>query len=400
MTREKSNIAVFSMAFAPFEGGAEIAAREVIKRLNGLNFTILAYKFDRNWLSRESGDNYEIIRLGKGILGGKRYGRIWNKIGYVISAWQKAEELHKQKRFEVIWVIMASYGGIAALFFKLNHPRVPLLLTVQEGDSERHLLFGKFGLVGLFGRFIIKNSDYIQVISNYLKDFVKQRGAGCPIEVIPNGVDLDLFGTDYKNSEIKAVRENLGIKDDYVIVTTSRLVYKNGIDVLIEAIAMFKEKRSNIKCLIIGGGPELSKLKVKSKKLKVENNIIFLGQIPQRDLPLYLKIADVFVRPSRSEGLGSSFLEAMAAGLPVIGTPVGGIVDFLIDPLVNQEEATGFFVKVDDPADLAEKMNYVLSNAEFKKKVSYQGEKLVRENYSWDRISRLFKNIFDKLINL
>ncbi|MBI4992184.1 MAG: glycosyltransferase family 4 protein [Candidatus Harrisonbacteria bacterium] len=400
MYREKSNIAVFSLAFTPFEGGAEIAAREIIARLKGLNFTILTHKFDRNWLSRESGDNYEIVRLGKGRIGGKKYGRIWDKIAYAISAWRKAEELHAQKRFEAIWAIMASYGGVAALFFKLNHPRVPLLLTIQEGDSEKHLVFGKLGLVGLFGKLLIRRADYIQVISNYLKEFARRRGARCPIEVIPNGVDLDLFGTNYKNSEIKAVRENLSIKDDYVIVTTSRLVYKNGVDILVRAVALFKEKRPNVKCLIIGDGPERRALELKAKSLKLEANVIFLGQIPQRDLPLYLKIADIFVRPSRSEGLGSSFLEAMAASLPVIGTPVGGIVDFLIDPSVNQEEATGFFVKVDDPQDLSEKMNYLLSNIELRKKVARRAGQSVRENYSWDRISRLFKNIFDRLINL
>ena len=289
---------------------------------------------------------------------------------------------------------MASYGGVAALLFKLRHPRIPLFLTVQEGDSEKHLIFGKFGLVGLFGRQIIKNSDYIQVISNYLKEFAIKRGASCPIEVIPNGVDLELFGTKYSDSEIKAVRGNLGIKDEYVMVTTSRLVYKNGIDILIEAIARVKEKRPNIKCLIVGDGPEGNKLKAQSERLKVTNNVTFLGQIKQKDLPLYLKISDIFVRPSRSEGLGSSFLEAMAAGLPVIGTPVGGIVDFLRDG------DTGFQAKAEDANDLAEKINFVIDHPEIKNRIVKNAGALIKENYSWDKIANLFKNIFDKIINL
>ena len=67
------------------------------------------------------------------------------------------------------------------------------------------------------------------------------------------------------------------------------------------------------------------------KKLKLENNVIFLGQLPQRDLPLYLKISDVFARSSRSEGLGNSFLEAMAAGVPVIALAQGGVVETVVD---------------------------------------------------------------------
>jgi L-malate glycosyltransferase len=171
-------------------------------------------------------------------------------------------------------------------------------------------------------------------------------------------------------------------------------VEKNGIDTLIKAVAKFKEKRPNIKCLILGDGPERQNYESLVKSSKLENNVIFLGQVGQKDLPLYLKISDVFVRPSRSEGLGSSFLEAMAAEIPVIGTPVGGIVDFL------HEGQTGFLVEVDNSDELAEKVDYVLKNPEVRKRVVYNAKSLVEENYSWEKVAKLFKNIFDKLINL
>ena len=170
-------------------------------------------------------------------------------------------------------------------------------------------------------------------------------------------------------------------------------MHKNGIDILIEAVAEFKKRRPNIKCLIIGDGPEFDKLKAQSRKLKVDNNVLFLGQVPHKDLPLYLKISDVFVRPSRSEGLGNSFLEAMMAGIPIIGTSVGGIVDFLRD------EETGFYVAVDNCIDLSNKISYVVGNPDLRKKVVRNASALVKENYSWDRVSKLFRNIFNKLIN-
>ena len=387
------NIAVFSFAFSPLEGGAEIATRETSRRLKWLNFAIFTHKFNRGWLTKEVSDNIEIIRIGKGRKKEKLYCGIWTKIFYIFKAWQSAEQLHKQKRFQVIWAIMTSYGGIAALFFKLNHPRIPLLVTIQEGDSEKHLILGKLGLVGFFGKRIIRTANYIQVISSYLKDFAKKRGAKARIDIIPNGVDLKVFDTQYTNEELRMVRGSLGLKDEYVVITTSRLVYKNGIDVLISAIARCQEKMLNVKCLIIGDGPEREKLKVQSQKLKIDNKIIFLGQIPQRDLPLYLKISDVFVRPSRSEGLGNSFLEAMAAGLPIIGTPVGGIVDFLIS------NETGLYTNVDDANDLADKIHKLLTSPESRGRLINNGKKMVRENYSWDIVAKHFKNIFDTLIN-
>src|SRR3989344_2428007 len=394
MLLQGSKIAVFSLAYHPFEGGAEIAVREIIKRLPQFRFMVFTYKFDQGWLPDEKKDNAEIIRLGRGKKNREYYGRIRDKIFYIFSAWRKAEELHRRERFDVLWAVMASYGSLAALLFKMRHPRVPLLLTIQEGDSEKHLFFGRGGLVGLGSRWALRKADYIQVISNFLKNFVKSRGAKCPIEVVHNGVDWELFNTQYRPSEIKAARDNLGLKDEYVVLTASRLVFKNGVDILIEAIAKFKEKQPNIKCLIIGDGPEREKLKAKSKKLNVAGNVIFLGQIPQKDLPIYFRIADVFARPSRSEGLGNSFLEAMAAGVPAIGTPIGGIIDFL------KEGETGFIVPADNPEKLAEKLHYILKNPALREKIIRSARFLIKETYTWDKIANIFRNIFDRLINL
>lgn len=397
MIPEKSNIALFSFAFKPFEGGAEIAAREAMERLKGLNFTVFTHKFDRAWLAREKAGNIGILRVGMGICfpGGtsKYYGRILDKILYIFRAWRLAEKEHAEKRFKVIWALMASYGGVAALFFKLNHPTIPLFLTIQEGDSESHLRYGKFGLVGFFWKRMVKNADYISAISNYLADLVKKSGAKCPVAVIPNGVDILLFSTRYKESEMLAARQELDIKDDYIISTTSRLVWKNGVDILLEAVALLKKKIFNVKLLIIGGGPERGRLERLAKKLGLERNIIFLGQLPQRDLPLYLKISDVFARPSRSEGLGNSFLEAMAAGLPVIGTPVGGIVDFLKDG------ENGLAVRVGDPRDLADKLGIILTKPDIRRKISAAGQSLAKRDYSWDKITSAYEEIFDNLIN-
>lgn len=392
MNGEKSNIAVFSFAYAPFEGGAEVAIREITQRLPVFFFTIFTAKFDVKNSSKELSENVEILRLGKG--SSRRYGALFKKIAYIFQAWQEAERQHQRRRFDLIWVVMASYGGIAALLFKMNHPGIKMLLTIQEGDSERHLKFGKFGMVGIFGKMLMRSADSIQVISSYLRDFSIRQGASAPIEVVPNGVDEKLFATRYRDTEIRSLRGYLGIKDEYVAVTTSRLVYKNGLDILIDAVAKFKEKRGNIKCLIIGDGPDMEKLKVKCKKLKVENNVVFLGHVRQNDLPLYFAIADMFVRPSRSEGLGNSFLEAMSAGVPVIGTPVGGIVDFLKDG------ETGFVADPENSDSVAFKMHEILSDPARTKKITQRAQELVLRSYSWGIVAKMMRNIFDRLINL
>jgi L-malate glycosyltransferase len=392
------NIVLFTFAYNPFEGGAEVAVREIVNRLKQRSFIIFTYKFNKKWLSSEKGENYELIRLGKGRSvkednrnTQKYYGRIWSKIYYIYKAWQEAEKKHQEKRFDVIWALMASYGGIAALLFKINHPKVPLLLTLQEGDSEKYLVSGRFGLVGWFGKKIIKKADMIQCISYYLADFAKKRGAKCPIEVVPNGVDIEIFQNEYSDQEIKVIRDNLELNDEYVVLTTSRLVYKNGVDILIKAIAKLKEVKPNIKLLIIGGGPEHKKFEAQVEKLKLDRNVLFLGHISQKDLPIYFRVADVFARPSRSEGLGNSFLEAMSAGVPVVGTPVGGIVDFLVDG------KTGLISKVEDSDDLAEKINHLLIHSDKREVIIKNAKLLVEKNYSWSIISQKIDKVFKSL---
>src|SRR3989344_767164 len=130
--------------------------------------------------------------------------------------------------------------------------------------------------------------------------------------------------------ELYILRRKLGKKEgDIFLITTSRMVRKNAIDVIIRSLTLLD---AHVKFLILGIGPDEEMLRELARSQGVADRIQFLGQILHTEMPKYLKVSDIFIRPSRSEGLGNSFLEAMAAGLPVIATPVGGIPDFLFDP--------------------------------------------------------------------
>ncbi len=370
-------IAVFSVAYHPFVGGAEIAAREIIRRTPDGNFSVFTNRFDAAWPAYEREGNSEIIRVGSGNTLRDYYGRQMEKIMYVFRAWRAAEKAHTRQPFTAIWAIMASYGGIAALLFKLRHPRVPLLLTIQEGDSEGHIL-KRVGIFYPLWKMIFKKADRIQVISNYLGDFARRHGARGPIDVVPNGVDMEKF-----NGESAKAKET-----HTTIITTSRLVPKNGVDTLIEA---FAKLGGDVRLEIFGSGPEEKTLKLLAKVLKISDRVQFAGHVEPDELPKYLAKADIFVRASRSEGLGNSFLEAMAAGLPVIGTPVGGIPDFL------EDRKTGLFADPGNAADLAEKIKILLKDRALAGEIAARGQRLAREKYSWERVAGDMKGIFSNL---
>ncbi len=374
------NIAIFSLAYAPFFGGAEVAVKEITHRLRtGFKFTCFTYKFDKAWPSQEELDGVNIVRVGVGRDSKKGY--YGYKFGHLLYIWQAflaARRQHKKEPFTHSWAIMAAYAGGSALLFKLFYPEVPLLLTLQEGDSEEHIL-GRLGILYSFWKLLFKKADHIQVISTYLESFARRHGARCPITVVPNGVDLN----KYKNLNIKKSQ-----KKEIKIITTSRLVPKNGVDTLIRAAQELKNKNLNFKVLIAGAGPEDRALKVLAKRLGVDDEVEFLGEILPVEVPLYLAQADIFVRASRSEGLGNSFIEAMAAGVPIIGTNVGGIPDFLKDPnLVGVTQATGLFAKVGEGEDVARKILFLVNKPELTQIMVRNARNLVFKNYSWDKIA-------------
>lgn len=388
----KARVALFSLAYMPFVGGAELAVKEITDRVRSIAPIIFTLRFDRRWKIFETIGNVSIIRLGRGGTSENYYGASLKKIWYVWAAWRAAEAEHKKSPFVLIWGIMASYGGLAALLFKLNHPKIPFLLTLQEGDSEEHIL-RRVGFFYPFWRWIFKKADHIQVISNYLADFARNHSAISPITVVPNGVDL----TAITKAATGARRKN---NKETVLITTSRLVRKNGVDIIIRALAELRNAGAkDVRLEIVGGGPEEKNLRSLARNLKLGDAVDFVGQVETSQIPIYLRGADIFARPSRSEGLGSSFLEAMAAGLPVIGTRVGGIPDFLKDPnIVGPAKATGIFVKPDNPKDLALKIALLMRNAELRKKTAQNAKSLVFKNYSWEIVAAHMRTIFAALL--
>ncbi|MFH0926207.1 MAG: glycosyltransferase family 4 protein, partial [bacterium] len=368
----KKKILIFTTNYFPQVGGAEIAVQKTTDRLDDYDFNLVTPRFNKSNLKKERVGSINVHRVG--------FGYSWDK--FLLPFWG----FFWRNNCDVIWSIQLSYGAIASFFYKLRYPNKPLFLTVQEGSSRKRLDQAKWGLIKFWSEKVIKKADHIHVISRYLKDYVLDRGASCPITIVPNGVDLSIF---------KKIEEE---RDKRTIITASRLVEKNGVDTLIKAIAKLKLTVPDVKCLIVGGGSDESNLRALTKKLDVEGNVIFVGEVHQSELPSYFKRASVFIRPSRSEGLGNAFLEAMASGLVTVGTPVGGITDFL------KEKETGFLVEPDDAFSLAAKLDYILNNIQNMENVIDNAYKLVREKYSWEvvasSINIVLKDILKKKKNI
>ena len=376
---------IFSTAYFPFVGGAEVAVKEITDRIPDFEFVMITAKLARSLPKYERLGNVEVYRIGLGI-------PIIDKLFLAFFGANFASRLAKKNKFDATWAIMASFGGLAALGFKKQHKDIPFLLTLQEGDDLKEIERKAFWLGEKFKK-IFTQADYIQAISSYLALWAKRMGALVPIKVVPNGVDLERFKLEIR-PEIEALKKELGIKKpEKIILSVSRLVKKNGLEDLIQAIAKISDGGQSVKLLICGQGEEESVLKKLVADLKIENKVLFLGHVAPDDLPKYYNLADVFCRPSLSEGLGNVFLEAMACQAPVVATPVGGIPDFL------EEGKTGWFAQVKNPNSIADKIEYVLK-AENKKeveKVIAAAKKMVEVKFNWKDIAKNIEKILTDL---
>jgi len=372
-------ILIFSTAYLPFVGGAEIAIKEITDRTQTIQFDMITARLGGKLPRKEKIGNITIHRVGIGW-------PLFDKYLLAFYGHKIAEKLHKENKYDLIWAIMASYGGFAASFFKKRNSETRFLLTLQEGDDLKYIN-RRVGFLRKAFKEIFYRADYIQAISTFLANWAKEQGATCPIEVVPNGVNVEKFNIENLKFNALDLKKKLGFAEsDKIIITASRLVKKNAIDDIIKSLQYLP---GNIKFLALGDGADRRMLEKLVKELNLSDRVMFEGAYRNDDLPKYLAIADVFVRPSLSEGQGISFLEAMAAGVPAIATRVGGIVDFIRD------RETGLFCQVKQPESIAHRVLNVLEDPDLREKIKRNALDIVKINYDWKNITQRMKDIFE-----
>lgn len=369
-------VLIFSLAYVPHVGGAEIAIKEVTSRISDIEFHMLTLNFGGEKREEKIG-NVFVHRIGNS-------NSYLSKILFVPRAAFAARRLHRKHQFNALWAMM-SYMLFPIVLTRLN---VPYVLTLQEGDPWEHM-FSRWFILPLRPLLAsgFKHASAVSAISTYLAGWAKRMGYPSVPEIIGNGVDVKHF------APISGAKST----DSISLVTTSRLVRKNAIDDVIKALPLLPE---HVRFIVYGKGQEERALTSLAERLHVGHRVRFEGEILHADLPRALAACNIFVRPSRSEGMGNSFIEAMAAGLPVVATQEGGIADFLFDAKRNPDkEPTGWAVDRDAPEQIAQAVKDILANPEQAERVTANAKRLVLEKYDWNRIAEQMRTVFGRVGN-
>ena len=232
-----------------------------------------------------------------------------------------------------------------------------------------------------------KHAKFISCIGHFCKSqmmLYSNKDDWSKFNIIRCGVDLDQF--TYRTPE-ERVRK---------LVYVGRLAAEKGVPILFESLSILKEKRYDIELELIGDGEDRPFLEELAKEIGIEDMITFAGFVGRTGVAEALKASDVFVLPSFAEGIPVSLMEAMAMGVPVIATYVGGVTE-----LVTHRK-TGQIVSASDPIALADAIAFYIDNPDTCKEISRNARSFVEVEFNIDdqvdKLSKLFSQ--DSLIKV
>ena len=302
-----------------------------------------------------------------------------------LSTYSLMKKLKKDFEFNIIDSHFAYPDGFAAtkIARKLS---VPVTITLR-GTEIRH---SKSNTLRPFLVSALKSASKVFSVSNSLKQHVINLGIQKDkIRVVGNGVDTQKFYP----LEKQAMRKKLAIKNtDKVLITVGGLVERKGFHRVIEVLPELIKHFPELKYLIVGGpcaeGDWTEKLQTMVTELNLQNHVSFLGSLPPTQLKDVLSAADVFVLSTRNEGWANVILEAMACGLPVIATDVGGNLE------VVSNSDVGIIVPFDKKQQLKESIDISL-------KKDWNKDKIIQyaKDNSWDNRVDILLSEFNQLVS-
>ena len=295
-------------------------------------------------------------------------------------------EILKNETFNVIhahdWMV-----GRAALEIKglYNLPLVTTIHATEIGRNRGSSFHNDFQkAIHRMEDLLIRNSDGLICCSSYMQKHVESNFniSTNQIDVIHNGVDTLSFNhTPDIRKAMSEISQRYRIPNGKILLYAGRLVLEKGPDILIDAFEVLHYENPELSLIIVGEGPLKQSLMNKVIRLGLQNRIHFMGFVDQETLVAIYRSADVFVIPSLYEPFGIVALEAMASGVPVVSSDVGGLSEIV------ENAVTGLKVQPGDPQLLASAIRQVLGVPSLCEFLKINGYEYALKRYDWDLVA-------------
>jgi glycosyltransferase involved in cell wall biosynthesis len=374
-------ILIINSEYPPIGGGAGNASANIAREFaaHGLETTVLTSRFDSlakdEWL-----EGVHIRRASALRRRADRSGALEQSLFIMMGFWE-ARRMLRSWRPDIVLAFFGVPCGVVAFFLHLL-ARIPYIVSLRGGDVPgfRPYDFSLYHrIIAPLLRLVWRHAAAVVANSHGLYQLARAFEPALPIQIIPNGVDLQRF--------LPAARQ----WDPPHLLFTGRLVYQKGLDLLLAALGNLKEIPWELS--IAGDGPQKQPLETLAKGLGIENRVHFLGWLDRKDLiPLY-QDANLFVFPSRHEGMPNAILEAMASGLPVIATQIAGNEE-LVSPGV-----TGILASSEDSAGLQSALSALLVDPQVRQQMGAAARQRVERNYSWSCTGEEYLSLLNQTVD-
>lgn len=297
-------------------------------------------------------------------------------LSFLMKALPVADQLEKNERFDICQIFFGIPSGPVGFYLKKKY-HLPYVIRFGGGDipgfQER---FAKvYRMIAPAIRLIWKNADTLVANSEGLQQLAYRFYDKKEVKIITNGVDTEYFVPGDKKGKV--------IK----ILFVSRLIERKGLQHIIPKLSEIQEKSGQqIRLIIVGDGPykeELIRITVESD---AQDMVCFEGYKNKRDILAYYQDADIFILPSRKEGMPNVVLEAMACGLPIVMTPCEGSRELIAD--------NGYIAEI---ADFSQYVITLCLDSELRKKMGENSRVRAEKVFAWSTIVDAYMMEFDRI---
>ena len=304
---------------------------------------------------------------------------------YTLSLATRLAEESKRVGLDIIHAHYAIPHAVSGYIARqILGPGGPKLITTLHGTDIT--LVGQDPSFSAVTKFSMEVSDALTAVSKYICDSTQESfGIKKPIKVIPNFVDISRFKPDQTGCD----RSELALADEKIIMHMSNYRPVKNADDVIRIFKIVNEKIPS-KLLLVGDGPEAPNVLSLAERMGLKEKTIFLGG--QDMVESVLCKADLFLLPSASEGFGLAALEALACGVPVIGTIVGGLPELITDGEV------GYLEPIGDVEAMARRSIEILSDDELRRTMSRNARKLTVEKFDTRDIVKEYHQFYEEVL--
>lgn len=365
-------ILIINSEYPPIGGGAGNASANIARELVRLGQEVTVMTAHFGDLPRATNlDGVQILRI-KAMRRHLDRSSAIEQIVFMIASSFYTLNLIRKWRPDVIIAFFGVPSGAAAWCANIISG-IPYYISLRGGDVPgfRPYDFALYHkLIAPFLRRIWRRSSGLVANSTGLKNLAVAFNDRVPISVIPNGVDLKYYAPVERDW------------DQPRMLFVGRLVYQKGLDILFEAL---KDLTSHPwKLSLVGDGPQREKLQSIVHQYGISDRVHFKCWLDGDDLVTQLQEANLFVFPSRHEGMPNAVLEAMACGLPVIASHIAGNEELVIDG------ENGLLVPSEDSVALRDAMSELLGSPSKRQRMGATGRQFIEANYSWSQIANQY----------